>query len=74
VSRWAHSGVLDRVFAKLQQEQTVSIKIDVISMDSTSIKVHPDAAGVLKKTESNASVLLGEAKTPKFIWLPRVIE
>jgi transposase len=74
VIRWAHSGVLDRVFAKLQQKQIVSIKIDVISMDSTSIKVHPDAAGTLKKTEHNASARLGEAKTPKFIWLPQAIE
>jgi len=35
-------GVLDRVFEKLQTEQIVRIKIEAFSLDSTSVKVHPD--------------------------------
>jgi hypothetical protein len=45
------NGVIDRVFAKLQEKQTVRIKIEVLSMDSTSVKIHPDAAGARKKNE-----------------------
>ena len=51
MNRWAKSGVLDRVFEKLQTEQIVRIKIEAFSLDSTSIKVHPDGTGALKKTD-----------------------
>jgi len=43
------NGVLDRVFEKLQTEQIVRIKIEALSLDSTSVKVHPDGTGALKK-------------------------
>jgi transposase len=49
MNRWAKNGVLDRVFEKLQTEQIVRIKIEAFSLDSTSIKVHPDGTGALKK-------------------------
>jgi transposase len=48
MNRWAKNGVLDRVFEKLQTEQIVRIKIEAFSLDSTSIKVHPDGTGALK--------------------------
>src|ERR1017187_9479617 len=44
MNRWAKSGVLDRVFEKLQLEQIVRLKIEAFSLDSTSVKVHPVAA------------------------------
>jgi hypothetical protein len=66
--------VIDRVFTSLQEKQIVRIRIDVLSMDSTSVKVHPDAAGARKKTDNCQSAFLMEAETPKFIWLPRVTE
>lgn len=49
MNRWAKSGVLDRVFEDLQQQQIVRIKIQALSLDSTSVKVHPDGTGALKK-------------------------
>src|ERR1700678_2043836 len=49
LNRWSKKGVLDRVFEKLQQEQIVRIKIEAFCLDSTSIKVHPDGTGALKK-------------------------
>ena len=49
MNRWAKNGVLDRVFEKLQREQIVRIKIEALSLDSTSVKVHPDGTGALKK-------------------------
>jgi transposase len=50
MNRWAKSGVLDRAFKELQRTQVVQIKIDAVSLDSTSVKVHPDGTGALKKT------------------------
>jgi len=47
--RWAKAGVLDKMFQELQREQVVRIRIEAVSLDSTSIKVHPDGAGALKK-------------------------
>ena len=49
MNRWSKSGVMDRVFEKLQVEQIVRIKIEAIALDSTSVKVHPDGTGALKK-------------------------
>ncbi|GAJ08260.1 unnamed protein product, partial [marine sediment metagenome] len=49
MNRWAKAGVLDRLFAKLQEEQIVRIKIEAVSLDSTIVKVHPDGTGALKK-------------------------
>ena len=47
--RWSKAGVIERVFARLQEEQILSIKVEVVSLASTSIKVHPDGAGARKK-------------------------
>jgi len=49
LNRWAKRGVLDRVFEQLQVEQIVQIKIEAFSLDSTSVRVHPDGTGALKK-------------------------
>jgi transposase len=49
MNRWAKNGVMDRVFEQLQLEQIVRIKIESFSIDSTSVKVHPDGTGALKK-------------------------
>ena len=49
MNRWAKAGVLDRVFAALQDEQIIRIKIEALSLDSTIVKVHPDGTGALKK-------------------------
>ena len=74
MNRWSKNGVLDRVFEHLQREQMVRVKLDVLSMDSTSVKVHPDGAGALKKTVRSASASRGADGIPRFIWLPRMTE
>ena len=53
INRWAKNGVLERIFRTLQEEQ-----IRVVSLDSSSVKVHPDGSGALKKTGNRLS---GEA-------------
>jgi transposase len=74
MNRWSKNGVLDRVFEKLQQEQIVRIKIEAFCLDSTSIKVHPDGTGASKKTDRNPSASPEVDGTPRFIWLPRMLE
>ena len=74
MNRWAKSGALQKVFEQLQQQQIIRIKIEAVSMDSTSIKVHPDGTGALKKTARNPSVNPEAAGSPKFIWLPQIPE
>jgi transposase len=54
-NRWAKNGTLAAVFTALQREQIIKIRIERLSLDSTSIKVHPDAHGAAKKTENRAS-------------------
>ena len=74
MNRWSKNGVLDRVFEKLQQEQIVRIKIEAFCLDSTSIKVHTDGTGALKKTARKPSASPEADGTPRFIWLPRMLE
>ena len=74
MNRWSKSGVLDRVFEQLQHAQIVRIKIEAVSMDSTLVKVHPDASGALKKTALKPSANRAGDGPPRFIWLPRMLE
>ncbi len=74
INRWAKSGVLDRMFAQLQTCQIVRIKIEAVSLDSTSIKVHPDGTGALKKRPTIHREIAGRMEHQKFIWLPQMLE
>lgn len=65
MNRWAKLGVLDRAFEQLQQAQVVQIKIEAVSLDSTSVKVHPDGTGAPKKTVRKLSASLVVDGTPK---------
>lgn len=71
MSRWAKAGVLDRVFEELQVLNPLRVRIEVVSLDSTSVKVHPDGTGALKKGGLKPSGAAAAGSTPKFIWLPR---
>jgi transposase len=74
MNRWAKNGVLDRVLEQLQLEQFVRINIEAFSLDSTSVKVHPDGTGALKKTDHRPLGNPVADGIPRFIWLPRMLE
>jgi transposase len=74
MNRWSKSGALDRIFEKLQLEQIVRIRIEAFSLDSTSVKVHPDGTGALKKTDHRPLASRAADGQPRFIWLPRMLE
>ena len=73
MNRWSKAGVLDRIFARLQAEQILAIRIEQVSLDSTTIKVHPDGTGAQKKTGRKPSADRGADAPPRFIWLPRML-
>jgi transposase len=73
MNRWSKSGVLQRVFAEMQRQQLIRIKIEAVSLDSTIVKVHPDGTGALKKVGRKPSAKAVEAGAPKFIWGPRML-
>ena len=72
--RWAAAGVLDRVFQALQAHRLIRIRVECVGLDSTSVKVHPDGTGALKKTARKPSASRAAAGPPRFIWLPRMNE
>ena len=74
VKRWAEKGVLERLFVALQKEKLIKISVTCLGIDSTSIKVHPDAAGALKKTDLKRLANRAEDGRQKFIWLPQMID
>jgi len=72
LKRWCENGVIQRVFNALQQERIISIKVEVLALDSTSCKLHPDAHGALKNTDSNLSENQRADGTPSFTWYPKM--
>ena len=64
--------MIERVFTRLQEAQILVIKIAVVSLDITSIKVHPDGTGA-RKTGRNPLARAGAAGTPRLLWCPRLI-
>ena len=74
MNRWSKSGVLDSVFEQLQREQIVRIRIEAVSLDSTTVKVHPDGTGALKKTDRKPLASRAGDGPPSFIWLPQMLE
>jgi hypothetical protein len=74
MSRWSKNGVLDREFEKFQVEQIVRVKLEALSLDSTSIKVHPDGTGAQKKLGHRPSARAATDGIPMWIWLPRMLE
>lgn len=72
VNRWAKKGVLRAAFLRLQQIGIIQIKVNVVSLDSTSIKVHPDGMGALKKAGPSLSEGPGVDGIPSFIWSPHL--
>ena len=73
MNRWSKAGVLDGVFARLQQEQILTLKLEVVSLDSTTVKAHPDGIGALEKTARKPSGVPVAGTPPRFIWLPRLL-
>jgi len=63
--RWADKGVWPRILESLQSQLNISLDVTALSLDSTSIKVHPDGTGALKKTALKPSVKVVVAEIPK---------
>ena len=74
MNRWSKNGVLDQVFEQLQREQIVRIRIEAVSLDSTTVKVHPDGTGALKKPDRRPLANRAGDGPPRFIWLPQMLE
>ena len=68
--RWSRKGILQKAFMLLQEKGIIKVSVQIISLDSTSIKVHPDGTGALKNTENSQSGNREAAGTQSFIWLP----
>ena len=71
-NRLVNNGVIQRIFTALQQEKIISIKVEVLALDSTSCKVHPDGHGCLKNTESSVSEIRKADGIPSFTWYPQM--
>ena len=70
--RWTESGVLAQLFIAMQQLRIIQIKVECLSLDSTSVKVHAHGTGAPKKTAHNPLGSRAAAEPPKFIWLPQM--
>ena len=74
MNRWSKNGVLQRVFEALQRENIIQIKVEAVCLDSTTVKVHPNGTGALKKEENNPSVGQEADSQRRFIWSPQLTD
>ena len=72
MNRWSKNGVLQRLFEALQLEGIINVRMEAVCLDSTTVKVHPDGSGALKKQENKASGALMAGSQQRFIWSPRL--
>ena len=74
MNRWSKNGVLQRVFEALQLENIIRIKVEAVCLDSTTVKVHPNGTGALKKAENK--LLDGQEvdSRRRFIWSPQLTD
>ena len=49
MNQWAKTGVLNGRFEAWQAKKIIPVRIEGYSLDSRSVKVHPDGTGALKK-------------------------
>ena len=70
MNRWSKRGVLDRVFAQLQHERIVRVRIVV---DGTNRKKAPEAPQALKHAARRSSSTPAADGPQRFIWLPRML-
>ncbi len=54
-NRWAKKGTIQRIFEELQRQNIIKNQGEILCLDSTSIKVHPDTSGA-KKTSGEQSI------------------
>ena len=74
MNRWSKNGVLQRVFEALQVENIIRIEVEAVCLDSTTVKVHPNGTGALKKVGDRPSDDQ-EADSPRrFIWSPQLTD
>lgn len=74
MNRWSKNGVLQHVFEALQQENIIRIKVETVCMDSTTVKVHPNGTGALKKEENKPSDVQEAGSQRRFIWSPQLTD
>jgi len=67
MNRWSKNGVLQALFEALQIEGLIQIRMEAICLDSTTVKVHPNGTGSLKKPENRVSEGHEANSPPKFI-------
>jgi hypothetical protein len=67
--------LLEKIFLYLQNVGIISIDVRIYALDSTCVKVHPDAHDALKKVESSKPLAkVGVVGIQKFIWSPHLRE
>ena len=71
-NRWSKNGTIDRIFEELQNKNIIDIRTEIVCVDSTTVKVHPDAAGARKNCGKQSIGRSKGGSQQRFIWLPRL--
>ena len=56
-NRWVKAGIIDKLFRELHVQDILQVNTEALFLDSTIVKVHPDACGAQKKRETSHWIL-----------------
>ena len=59
-NRWSKNGTIQRIFEEMQKLDIINVRTDTLCIDSTSIKVHLDAAGARKSNGEQIETIYSE--------------
>ena len=74
MNRWSKSGVLERVFAALQTEGIIRLRVQVVCPGDEEDGTRPAGPDTPSREESASPGESGEQPQRRFIWLPRLTE
>ena len=49
-NRWVKAGIINKLFQELHVQNILHLNPQALFLDSSTVKVHPDACGAFKKT------------------------
>ena len=49
-NKWSKNGTIQRIFEELQRQNIIDVQSKILCLDSTNVKVHPNASGARKSS------------------------
>jgi transposase len=73
INRWSKTGVLDRLFERLQAEKIVRVRIEAFTLEPPPRKALNSAGGAFQSRTRMSYESVSMRGASRFIWLPKAL-